>query len=361
METLTGLKFGQFSKIVQDNISKSAVQYWPDYLKLLILSLRNSILARQEIKHFGQAILSTEIRQPPVFVLGHWRSGTSLLHKLLALDTQFAYPNMLETYNPWTFLSLEPKIRRYLDKLESQKRPMDNMLIHYSDPAEDEFALSLLSLKSPVLAWAFPAREEFYDRYLTLLDISEKETAEWAESLVYFLKKLTFKYNKKLLLKSPQHTARISTLLRYFPEARFIHLIRDPYEVYSSTEQLYKQAVRQLSLQNRDTDKDCSFIIQRYKIMYEAYLADRPLLRPGQLCELRFDEFEKDQTGQIKRIYDTLQFEGWGDYEPELEKWLKNQPPYKKNEHRELTRDKIEQINREWVFTFKEFGFSLHH
>ncbi len=359
METLTGLRFRQFKQVFTDNIGKSHGQYWPDYLKLLMLSLRNSVLARQELRHFEQAILATEIKHPPVFVLGHWRSGTSLLHKLLAFDEQFAYPNMLETYNPWTFLSLEPKIRRYLDKLEAAKRPMDNMMIRFSDPAEDEFGLSLLSLKSPVLAWAFPAREEFYERYLTLLNISEKEADEWAASMVYFLKKLTLKYNKTLLLKSPQHTARIKTLLRHFPEARFIHLIRNPYEVYRSTEQLYQHTVSHLSMQHRDSTKDRKLIIQQYKVMYEAYLADRALLRPGQLCELRFEDFEQDKAGQIRKIYETLQLDGWPAYEPVLQKWLENQAPYKKNEHPKLNDESIRQINTEWAFTFNAFGYPL--
>ncbi|MDQ3566024.1 MAG: sulfotransferase [Pseudomonadota bacterium] len=45
---------------------------------------------------------------PPLFILGHWRSGTTLLHNLLTRDTgQFAYANTYQAVNPRTFLSTE--------------------------------------------------------------------------------------------------------------------------------------------------------------------------------------------------------------------------------------------------------------
>ena len=33
---------------------------------------------------------------------------------------------------------------------------------------------------------------------------------------------------KRIVLKSPAHTARVRVLLELFPKARFVHIIRDP-------------------------------------------------------------------------------------------------------------------------------------
>src|SRR5687768_18104609 len=42
------------------------------------------------------------------------------------------------------------------------------------------------------------------------------------------------------ILKSPPHTCRVPTLLRLFPDARFVHIVRDPYAVYPSTLHLWR-------------------------------------------------------------------------------------------------------------------------
>ena len=44
-------------------------------------------------------VANTEVPDP-VFILGHWRSGTTLFHNLLALDEQFAYPAHLPGLEP---------------------------------------------------------------------------------------------------------------------------------------------------------------------------------------------------------------------------------------------------------------------
>ena len=49
----------------------------------------------------------TEIKQPPLFIIGHWRSGTTWLHELLALDDRFTYPTTYVCFNPNRFLLTE--------------------------------------------------------------------------------------------------------------------------------------------------------------------------------------------------------------------------------------------------------------
>ncbi len=172
MQTLIGIKANNWFKLIKQNNFSIAPKYWIELLVLTILSLRNSIFSVKENKLYGQELKNVTIKDDPIFILGHWRSGTTLLHSLLTLDPQFAFPKIIQVYNPSCFLYVEPIIRKKLENISPQKRPMDNMEVTINDPAEEEFAISVLSLCSPLLAWNFPKKEEFYDRYLNLKDIS---------------------------------------------------------------------------------------------------------------------------------------------------------------------------------------------
>ena len=314
---------------------------------------------KKEIRQYGQQIEQTEIKEAPLFILGHWRSGTTLLHRLMSLDPQFAYPNMFEVYNPWTFLTMEPVLEKQLQNLPPEKRPMDNMVMTYKDPAEDEFAISLLSSKSPILGWAFPKHEQYFDRYLTLHNLTEAERQEWKRFFVYFLKKLTLKYQKPLLLKSPHHTARVKTLLEIFPDAKFIHIHRNPYQIFRSTVNLYKNTVASLSLSKRNMEKDIEGIINRYRVMYDFFFEERKGIKPNHLIDIAFEELESDFEKEIGKIYSSLNLAGWDTYKPLLHNYLQKQPEYKKNKYPPIEKRWKEKINRYWERAFKEWGYPI--
>lgn len=127
---------------------------------------------------------------PPVFILGHWRSGTTHLHNLLTVDERFAFPNNYQAFYPHTFLTTEALSSRLIEPFLPRRRPMDNIEWDMRSPQEDEFAAAATGL-SPCLGWAFPRQRDHYDRYLTFRGVPDHEIARWQEALVLFLKKLT--------------------------------------------------------------------------------------------------------------------------------------------------------------------------
>ena len=60
--------------------------------------------------------------EAPLFILGHYRSGTTHLHNLLALDPQFAAPTFFQALNPHTFLSTERFVAPVADRLIARRR-----------------------------------------------------------------------------------------------------------------------------------------------------------------------------------------------------------------------------------------------
>ena len=198
---------------------------------------------------FGRRLRKTKITQPPIFILGHWRTGTTLLHELLILDCRFGYPNTYQCLDPNHFLLTEALFTRYLRFLVPAHRPMDNMKAGFDRPQEDEFALCMLGQPSPYLTIAFPNNPPQCQNFLDLENVSPGALRGWKRTLKQFLKQLTYKTGKRLVLKSPPHTARIKVLSAMFPDALFIHIVRDPYVVYPSTVNLWKTLYRTHGLQ----------------------------------------------------------------------------------------------------------------
>src|SRR5581483_10629411 len=137
--------------------------------------------------------------------------------------------------NPCHFLLTERVFTRVFRWMMPASRPMDNMKMGFDRPQEDEFALALLTGDaSPYCTIAFPNHPPQGDEYLDLADVPESARRRWQRTLVQFLKGVTYKTGKRLVLKSPPHTARIAVLRELFPDALFLHIVRDPYVVFPS-------------------------------------------------------------------------------------------------------------------------------
>jgi len=358
LEILIGISLKKWRKLLKQNPDARSLKYFSLILKTTILSIfRNNRFERKERKEFGSQIQHTEIK-PPVFILGHWRSGTSYLHRLLSLDDHFTYPTVFDIYSPHSFLFTERMLRERLKKMAGQKRPMDQMEIRYDDPGEDEFALAVMSLCSPLLAWVFNNRTEFYDRYLTFDGVPPDELQEWKDQLNLLLKKLTVRANKPVMLKSPTHTARVGLLQQMYPQAKFIHIHRDPYTVFNSTVKLYDKTVRPMNLYpGYDSDREKEGIIARYKLMYERYFKDVHKLPDGTLIDISYEYLDRDATGTVKTIYEAMHLGDFEAYLPRLKAHLDKIGNYKKNNYATIEPKWRRKINQEWDISFKNWGY----
>jgi hypothetical protein len=317
----------------------------------------NSIYRRKEERLFNAAVEKIKV-SPPLFVLGHWRTGTTHLHNLLAQDTdQFAYANTYQVVNPHTFLCTEEVNTRRFAFLVPTKRPMDNVALSFQSPQEDEFAPCLMSLRSLYLGISFSRREDHYARYLTFRDVPRSEIEEWKSAFIWFLKKLTFKYNRPLVLKSPPHTARIRLLLEMFPDARFIHIHRNPYTVFQSFRHYFDTAVWHTYMQRPDVPGIDDRIINRYNILYDAFFAERNLIPSGRLHEIGFEELERDPMGEMQKLYEQLNLSNFETFRPTLQRYVDSLAGYRKNKFPELDPTLRRKINTAWQRSFDEWHY----
>ena len=135
---------------------------------ITVLSIVNSVSNLAESAIFGRKIARQTVDHPPVFILGHWRSGTTLLHNLITLDPQFSFPNLYEVLFPCNFLLTERVVTSLTSWLIPKTRPMDNVEAGFHMPQEDEVALLLMSGLSPYLMLAHPNNPAMYERYFEL-------------------------------------------------------------------------------------------------------------------------------------------------------------------------------------------------
>jgi hypothetical protein len=357
---LAGITAGDWWKLLHDNRFRISPAYAHRAAFITVLSLFNSWHRRIEQNRFNDQIEATEITRAPLFILGHWRSGTTHLQNLLAQDNDlFAYANTYQVINPHTFLTTEEINTRRFSWMLPSKRPMDNMALSFQSPQEDEFAPLLTCLLSPYLGTSFPEREEFYSRYLTFAEASPDEIARWKSAFTWFLKKLTFKYDRALLLKSPPHTARIRILLELFPDARFIHIHRHPEQVFQSFRHFYDTAMWHTYLQRPDREVIDGEIIARYRSLYGAFLADRDLIPTGNFHELSFDQLESDPLGSVKHIYQTLSLPGIDRALPKIASYVATLETYEKNRLTPLDEFTRQRLRDAWSPVYTRWGYEI--
>jgi hypothetical protein len=357
---LTGLTLKGWLGLLRQNHFAVDPAYWHRAAFITATSFLNSVYQRRESKKFDEAIADTEIKHAPVFVLGHWRSGTTHLHNLLAQNTDdFAYPNTYEVVNPHTFLTTEEVNSRRFGRLVPERRPMDNVALSFTTPQEDEFAPCLMTGYSPYLGIAFPRQEEHYERYLTFDGVPEEDELAWKNALVWFVKKLTLKQDRPILLKSPPHTARIRMLIELFPDAKFVHIHRNPYEVFQSTVHYYDTAVWYSYLQKPDRTKTVDTIIRRYQNLHEAYFSQRNLIPEGNFHELSFEDLERDPVGEVRGIYKKLDLQGFDQFSPRLESYVASQSNYRRNQFPEFGEETKRRVAREWRTCFDTWSYEI--
>jgi omega-hydroxy-beta-dihydromenaquinone-9 sulfotransferase len=285
-------------------------------------------------------------------------AGPRNLHNLLAQDERFAFPNTFQAFYPHTFLTTERTHCRLMAAMMPEKRPQDNVRMGVNQPQEDEFAQCSLTGYSFTMAWAFP-RTARYDRFLTFRDASATEVRRWQEALYGFVQKLSFKYARPIVLKSPAHMARIRMLLQIFPDARFVHIHRHPYAVYQSSLHTAQKVQKWWALQSYERPDFEEFNLQQYLEMCNAYFEQRSLIDPLRFHELSFEDLEKQPLDEMRRLYERLALPDFETVRPRLQQYLDSIAGYRKNVLAELPVPIRDRLIRECRHCYDAWGYSV--
>ncbi len=338
--------------------NKAAVQfpYW--YIAAIVsgATVGHTVLRWLHEGRFGDRIAATPIPHAPVFVVGHWRTGTTLLHELLIRDDRFAYPDTFACFLPHHILLTEGFFKTYCRWMVPDRRPMDNMAAGWERPQEDEFALALLGLPSTYTDFAFPNHPPLHPGSLDLSGLTPSQLRTWKRTFRRFLQTLTYRDPRRLVLKSPPHTARIRVLLELFPDAKFVHIVRDPYVVYPSTVNLWQSLGRKHGFQTPTGAGVPEKVFREFRTIYDRLEEAKPLIPAGQFHELRYEELVADPVGEMAKVYAGLDLGGFDRMRPKLEEYVRTTAGYETNKYAVTPAERAE-ITRRWGDVIERYGY----
>ena len=307
---------------------------------------------------YGRQTARTPIPKAPVFILGHWRAGTTLLHELLSRDPLHAFPTTYECFVPHHFLISRSWWPRLFGWLMPRHRPMDNVAVGWERPQEDEFALCLMGQPSPYARIAFPNRPPADDN-ADLRGLSPPARRRWKSAFYRLIQQLTLAHRgRRLILKSPPHTCRIPTLLELFPDARFVHIIRDPYAIYPSMLHFRRLMSCAHGFQQPAWEGLQESILETFVQMYDRLEEGKRLLPPGRFHELRYEDLVRDPIGRLEAIYRQLDLGVFALARPHVEAYLAGLKDYQTNRYA-LTAAEQRAITCRWGDVIRRYGYTI--
>ena len=354
-EFIKGIDSGLLFKLLWQNKLRVSPKYFGSLVNISLISFISSAFNFFE-SSYNKRIETTEITEDPIIILGHWRSGTSYLHKLLSLDPQNTTPTVFQCTFPKCFITAENTLSSKLAAALPTHRPFDNVKMGVNEPFEDEFALLKMTLISPMLAMIFPRSQSLYETYYDIQSLTSQESDLWKDKLIWFLKKITFLNNKRIVLKSPTHSFRVNLLLEIFPKARFICMHRNPYSVYSSTMHLWEKLLLHNRLQDFKIGDLHELILTRYMKLFNTLESAKEYIPERQYHELRFEDLEKDQIKTMSQLYEKLDLGDFESLKPIFETYIREQGVYQKNTF-SLTEKVKKEIVKCWKPAFQTYGY----
>jgi hypothetical protein len=243
----------------------------------------------------------------PVFVVGHWRSGTTHLTNVLSRSGAFATLSPIAVGLPAEALGLGRVMAPLIEQFFPRTRLIDDLALAPDLPQEDELAMANLSTLSCNHGIYFPDRlEREFERGVFGAGVGAGEMAAWAGRLEAYVAKMTRAGGgRPLLIRNPANSARMPALRAIWPEARFIHIHRDPGAVFASSVRMFSTLVRELSLGRGEADVE-GMVRRVYPRLMRTLIADAALLPEGRFAEVRYADLCRAPMAEIGRVHATL-------------------------------------------------------
>lgn len=358
INTLVGADWNTFKAITAGRDIDPAYRGKYRLTKLVCRLL--STLAPIQDRRYEKLLAGKPLENDPVFILGHWRSGTTFMHNVFSCDKHFGYNTTYQTVFPHLMMWGQPFFKKNMSWLMPDKRPTDNMELAVDLPQEEEFALANMMPYTYYNFWFLPKyMQEYADKYLLFDGITPEELKVFEETFVKLIKiSLWNTHGTQFLSKNPPHTGRVKELVKMFPHAKFIYLMRNPYTVFESTRSFFTNTIQPLKLEDISPDTLEENILSIYAKLYHKYEADKQFIPEGNLIEVKFEDYEKDAFGMTQHIYQQLNLPGWNESREAIEAYVGKKKGYKKNKYKYDDRT-VKLVQEHWDFALKDWQYEL--
>lgn len=306
------------------------------YLATTIVSTILTAFSKTERLITAKRFRNTKIANPPIFIIGFWRSGTTLLHNLLCQNPEFAFVSTFQTVFPNHTISNQWWLKYVASPFLPEYRPADKVKFEWKNPQEEEMALGNMQDVSFYNFMYFPKDfKEFVDNGLMIDKLSEEELKKWEDTYCRLIKTAMINTDgSRFISKNPPNAFRIKQLLSMFPDALFINITRDPDEVIFSFNRFMMEVVEGTALQDFGPEELDKHTRELYSLYKEKYNKDKHLIPKGHLVEIDYHKFVKDKIEGIKHIYDTLGLDGFDASLPMMQQYLDDTKGFQPWDHR---------------------------
>ncbi|MBQ0049288.1 MAG: sulfotransferase [Bacteroidales bacterium] len=373
VNTLVGADWKTFKSITHGQLVVKKGKYRLTKFVCRLLSTCAGMQRRRYRKRLADKPLAAD----PVFILGHWRSGTTFVHNIFAQDPRFGFTTTYQTVFPHYIMAMQWLFKPIMGWLMPSHRPTDNMELAPDLPQEEEFALQNTCPYTYYNFWFFPQRmQDYCDRYLTMKRATDDELADFKDKFMQLVKTSLWNtaklYRKsknpeernlryedlRYLSKNPPHTGKVKTLVEMFPNAKFIYLIRNPYTVFESSRSFFTNTIAPLQLHSIPLEDMEHNILRNYAELYDAYQSQKQYIPKGNLVEVRFEDIERDPMAETERIYRELGLPGWDRASKAVQAYVEKKKGYKKNKY-EYNERTIQLVNQYWMRALKDWNYDL--
>lgn len=309
----------------------------------------------------------------PVFLIGNTRSGTTIAHRVLALDTerffcfktwQILFPSLWQKY----ILMVVGTVDRWLGSPGArllcwwEQRSFEEFnRMHQLGlflPEEDDKLLAHL-LAAGDLAIFFPFGD--FERWSRM---DEQVPRDQQDAVFRFYKSCVMRQacfeggHRQLLSKNPFFSGKVETLLRHFPDARFVYMIRNPLDVVGSSISMARAMIRLSQKIEPDEDLD-ETVYDLMKYFYRHPLSRLRQLPPDRWLVVNYDDLIRDPKTTFVNLYRHFGWTMSPAYEARLDQQVQEMRQHKSRHKYSLDATSItpQRIVQELADVFEEFGF----
>ncbi len=333
-------------------------RFLPRVLVLFAVSLVALPFNALELLVYGRRVARQKLSSSPLVILGHDRSGTTHLLNLLSLDPQFAYTRPSQMVLPGCCILFDRAIDALLASID-YRRPFDNMEVGPGSPQDDEVPMVKLTPHCEYHKYSFPRNHRFWLRtYVFEFSPRSPSHGAWKRTYLGTLRKAAFLMGReRSLLKSPATMANLEALLELFPDAKLIHIQRDPHKVIPSQIHLHRTMARKYGLEAVTDEELTDFAIEQYRGYMQGFLRDKGRIPAGNLIEIRYEEFVADRMRWLRAIYDQLALGDFTAMEARFADHIRTSERYEGHRFPDDPRLRA-RIDAELGFAFEALGYA---
>ena len=305
------------------------LRYYPKFALTILVSLIFEVFNLAERIIFRKKLKTVQAQEPPVFIIGFWRSGTTLLHSLLCRDPRAGYVTTFQGVFPNLVLTQKQWFKALINSLLPKKRPFDGYSMDMDFPQEEDFAMMSLQAKSLYKMFYFPKDfDDIYARELYFEQLTEKQRSLWEkEYMTIITKALLNTGGKRYMSKNPCNIFRINTLIKLFPEAKFIFIYRNPYPVVESLYRFVNEVLPGSELQYLEGGIPRQRFARLYKDALNEYMSAKENIPAYNLLEIKYEDFKNQPLEMIRDIYSRFNMPGIEQALPRMESYLEKNHP----------------------------------